>query len=299
MPALPAARRSAGAFALRLGSEGSTDVTILAGQVKGGSIYADVISETGPEPVEKKRLGPTMYENWTLPVGLIMSKELFEWLVASWGPHPPEKDGAVLGLDHELAVKTQAGFTASLITETSFPTLDAASKEIGHVTIRVQPAAIQLMAGSGKVSLYGVKQKLWCLSNFRLEIEGLDCTHVSRIESFTVWREVEIDSQEAGPPNLVPGRIEFPNLRITLAQAWAETWYDWHKQFVVDGHNDEGFERAGALSFLSTDLKAELSRIELHHLGIVRLAPAEDQPMLVTAELYCEEMALAQPGGGP
>ncbi len=246
---------------------------MLAGQVKGGSIYADVISETGPEPVEKKRLGPTMYENWTLPVGLIMSKELFEWLVASWGPHPPERDGAVLGLDYELAVKTQAGFTASLITETSFPTLDAASKEVGHVTIRVQPAAIQLMAGSGKVSLYGVKQKLWRLSNFRLEIEGLDCTHVSRIESFTVRREV--------------------------AQAWAETWYDWHKQFVVDGHNEEGFERDGALSFLSTDLKAELSRIELHHLGIVRLAPAEEQPMLVTAELYCEEMALVQPGGGP
>jgi hypothetical protein len=299
VPAARTARGAAGHFALRLGSGEPADITVLAGKVAGGSIYADVIVETdGTEPVAKKHLGPTKYEGFALSVGLVMSKELFEWLRASWGLQPPEKDGAVLALDHQLTVKAVAGFTDSLVTETTFPALDAASKSAGHVIIRVQPAAIQFMPGSGKLSLVGTKQKLWRLSNFRLDIDGLDCKHVSRIESFTVRRDVLVEADETGVVNLVPRGMEFPNLRITLAQAFADTWYDWHEQFVVEGNNDEGFERDGALSFLSADLKAELTRIELHHLGIVRLVPAEDQPTRVTADLYCEEMVLVQPQSG-
>jgi hypothetical protein len=295
VPALPSARQPAGYFALSLGADASAGVTVLAGQAGGGSVYADVFSEIGPDSIARKHLGPALYESFVLPVGLVMSEELLEWVMASWAADPPEKDGAVLALDHQLHIKSQARFTASLITETSFPTLDAASKAKRNVTLRVQPAAIQLLGGSGTLSLLGAKQKLWLAANFRLEIGGLDCTHVRRIDSFTIRRALEIEPQEDGPPNLVPGRVEFPNLRITLGQAWAETWYDWHEQFVVDGHNDEGFEKTGTLSFLAADLQTELSRIELRHLGIVRLAPAEDEPLFVTAELYCEEMELVQP----
>jgi hypothetical protein len=300
----PSARVS-GSFALRLGGAESTDVTVLAARAGGGAVYADVISESGPEAFAKKHLGPTRYESFALPVGLVMSKQLFEWLAASWGPQPPEKNGAVLALDHQWAVKKQAGFTSSLITETNFPVLDSASKELGRLTIRVQPAAITLEPAGGKVSLLAVKQKLWRVANFRLEIEGLDCTHVSRIEAFTVRREVTIVEDGGGQIDLVPGHIEFPDLQITLSEAFADTWYDWHEQFVVDGHSGEGFERSGTLSFLSVDLKAELTRIELHHLGIMRLTAAEDQPASqiarLTADLYCEEMKLLDPqaGAGP
>jgi hypothetical protein len=268
-------------------------------------VYADVISESGPQAFAKKHLGPARYESFALPVGLVMSKQLFEWLAASWGPQPPEKDGAVLALDHQWAVKKQAGFASSLVTETSLPALDAASKELGRLTIRVQPASIVLEPGVGKVSLLAVKQKLWRVANFRLEIDGLDCTHVSRIEPFTVRREVTVVDDGTGHIDLLPGRIEFPNLQVTLSEAFADTWYDWHEQFVVEGHSGEGFERSGTLSFLSVDLTAELTTIELHHLGIVRLTAAEDQPATqiarLTAELYCEEMVLLDPqaGGGP
>jgi hypothetical protein len=298
-------RKPAGAFALRLGSGASSDVTVLAGAAAGGAVYADVIAETGPDLLTKKHLGHTRYESFELPVGLVMSEQLFAWLAASWGQQPPEQGGALLALDYQWNVKKEAVFSASLITETSFPALDAASKEAGRLTIRVQPATTVLQAGAGKVSLIATKQKLWRVSNFRLEIDGLDCTHVSRIEAFTVRRDVALAQDGAGPIDLVPSHVEFPNLRITLSEAFAATWYDWHEQFVVDGHNGEGFERSGSLSFLSVDLKTELTRIELRHLGIVRIAAAEDQPSSqigrVTAELYCEEMVLVDPqsGGGP
>jgi hypothetical protein len=298
--ALGTARSTNGQFALRLGDKASADVTVLAGTAAGGSVYADVISETDTAvAVSKKHLGPMRYESFALPVGLIMSNELFEWLGASWGPQPPLRDGAVLTLDGQMAVTRAAGFTDALVTETTFPTLDAASHEAGHLTVRVQPATIDLTDGSGKLSLFAAKQKLWRTSNFRLEINGLDCKYVNRIESFAVRREVEIQSDGGGVINLVPGRVEFPDLLITLSLASAKTWFDWHEQFVVEGNNDEGFERGGALRFMSADLTAELARIELHHLGIVRLWPAKDQLARVTAELYCEEMVLVEPGDVP
>lgn len=305
MPPPILGRKPAGAFALRLGSGASSDVTVLAAAAAGGAVYADVIAETGPDLLTKKHLGQTRYESFELPVGLVMSEQLFEWLAASWGPQPPEQDGALLALDYQWNVKKEAVFSASLITETSFPVLDAASKDVGRLTIRMQPATTVLQAGAGKVSLFAMKQKLWRVSNFRLAIDGLDCKHVSRIEAFTVRRDVAVVQDGAGPIDLVPSHVEFPNLRITLSEAFAATWYDWHEQFVVDGNNGEGFERSGSLSFLSVDLKSELTRIDLRHLGIVRIAAAEDQPASqigrVTAELYCEEMVLVDPqsGGGP
>ena len=95
----------------------------------------------------------------------------------------------------------------------------------------------------------------------------------------------------------MPGEVEFPNLRVTLTQATAQTWYEWHQEFVVEQNNGDEFERAGRLRFLAVDLKTELTRIELFQLGIVNVAPAPDQPGRITAELYCEQMTLAEPGG--
>ena len=270
-------------------------MTVLAGAATGGSIFAEVIGEAGPWPT-KKHLGPPKCESFALPVGLVMSDQLFAWLADSWGPAPPVKDGAVLALDYRLDVKTEAEFTGSLITETGFPALDAASKATGHVTVRLQPTSVEVEPGSGKLPITASKQKLWRLSNFRLEIDGLDCTHVSRIEPFEVRRAVEIELSSTGSPSLVPGEVDFPNLRVTLSQSTAQSWYGWHQQFVVDQNNSEEFERAGRLRFLAVDLQTELTRIELSQVGIVRVAPAQDQPGRVTAELYCEQMTLAEPG---
>jgi hypothetical protein len=173
-----------------------------------------------------------------------------------------------------------------LITETMIPALDAASKDAGYLTVRFQPEAIDVNPGGAKLSFVGPKPKLWRTSNFRLEIDGLDCTKVSNIDSFSVKREAS--------------KTQFPNLAITLSEASAQTWSDWHESFVVNGNNDQSFEKSGALRFLAIDLKTELSRIDLNHLGIFRLARTmggSSQVARVTGELYCEEMVLRQPGG--
>jgi hypothetical protein len=291
-----------GHFVLRLGTGNIADITLLK-DIEGGNPYADVISELSAGlHFAKKHVGAPKYEELALTVGLSFSQGLFDWVSGSWGPHPEKKDGAVLTLDYNLNIKTEAEFSGALITETTVPPLDAVSKkEVGYLTVRLQPQLFDVSKDTGKLSLVAAKQKFWRTSNFRLQIDGLDCTKVQRIDSFTVKREITVVSSGGGGVTLIPGKVEFPNLRITISEVSAQSWFDWHESFVINGNNTDSFERNGSLSFLSIDLKKELSRIDLHHLGIVRVAPAKGegsgQIACVTAELYCEEMLLSQGGG--
>ena len=297
MPARRTDPPGLGQFALRLGVGPGQDITLLA-QPSGGAVFADVIAEADASaPVLKKHLGTAKYEDLVLPIGSVMSSALLGWLASSWGSEPQPQDGSVLALDQHLTIRSETAFTGGLIAETAFPALDAANKDLGRVVITIVPATVQTAGGAGALSFASIKQKLWHSAHFRLELADLDCNAVSRIDPFTVRRRVESVVSGSGGTEVVPGLIEFPNLTVTLAQAHATTWSDWHHDFVVLGNNDDSFEREGALVFLSPDLKSELSRIELHHVGIVRLAPTPGQPTRVSAELYCEEMTLT--GGVP
>jgi hypothetical protein len=60
----------------------------------------------------------------------------------------------------------------------------------------------------------------------------------------------------------------------TLTEASAQTWLDWHEDFLVKGNNDSAHERNGKLSFLSPDYQHVLGEVRLFNLGIFRLEPA-------------------------
>jgi hypothetical protein len=284
-----------GHFALRLDANNTSAITLLADS-EGGRVYADVVSvfEAGLH-FARKHLGAPRYEPFAIPVGAAASQELFDWLAGSWGPSPEKRDGAILSVAPNFNIKSEAEFTGALVVETAIPALDAASKNAGHLTVRFQPEFVGMKPGSGKLSMAAAKQKLWRTSNFVLEIDALDCTKVSRIDAFTVTRNVNVVSSGSGDITLVPDKVEFPNLTITFAASSAQTWFDWHKSFVIDGNNSNTFERNGTIRLLSIDFKTELSRIDLHHLGIIRVGAVTSDGGVtrVAAELYCEEMVLA------
>jgi len=300
---LAVASRIALHFALRLGAGNTADVTLLPRAIEGGNVYADVISVlSGGEHFAHKHLGPPKYEDLILQVGLAISDEFFDWVAGSWGPQPTKKSGAVLGLDFNFNIKSERAFAGVLIAEVTIPALDAASKETGFLTLRLQPEFIELNQGAGKLSLVTAKQKLWRTANFRLNIAGLDCTKVSKIESFSVKREITVVTSGTGEITITAGKVEFPNLSITLSELSAQSWFEWHHSFVVDGNNGDGFEKEGSLRFLAVDGMTELSRIDLHNLGIIKVAPTKAGGNAighVTADLYCERMELKRTGGNP
>ena len=294
----------ASSIALRL-DEPKPGTTAIVHAASGGGITADVVSHaSGNEHFARKQLGPVRYEDISVQVGSSMPSALFDWIAASWGATPKPRNGAIVRSDSTFSIRAERVFTGALIAETAFPALDAASSETGRLTIRMTPASTlpdTSPGGTLQPSFGKGVAKLWLASHFRLQVDGLDCTKVSRIEPFAVRRPIETVQGRGG--GLRAGTVEFPNLRVTVAASSAASWFDWHRDFVVDGNNGDTFERAGRISLLSPNL-TELARVELSGLGIFGLStdpptggPA-DSIARVRADLYCERMAL-KPGGAP
>ncbi len=290
--------------ALRLDAPPEDAVTFLHGS-SGGSIWADVISQiSAGEDFARKQLGAPRYDAFSVQVGLTIPALLFDWIAASWKSDPPRHDGALLLCNQNLAVQEERGFQSALLAVTAFPALDAASKELAYVTLWLAPRSIlsdKKVQGAGPVA-FAPKQKLWLASNFRIQIEGLDCTHVSRIEPFSIRRKIEVVTAAGGGAELIPGPVDFPNLRITMSAAHAASWLAWHEDFVLKGHNTAAFEKSGSISLLTPNLQTELTRLELEGLGIFRITSEEmDVGRIVPrviADVYCEQMRLV-PGGSP
>jgi hypothetical protein len=270
--------------------------------VEGGDAYGEVVTESaGGTYFQKKHIGSVRYSDVEMELGWSLTKPIYEWIAASWEMNYARKDGKLVALDYNMTATSEREFFNALITETTIPACDAASKEPAYLTVRFQPEYTRSKKPSTRrfaATAFGKDARMWLPSNFRLEIPGLDCSKVSRVDSFTVKQPVQQEAIGDGRDYaLEPGRIVFPDLKITLPERSVESWAAWHQDFVVNGRNDEGHEKGGRLVFLSADRKQELADVTFFNLGIYSLKKESDQAgadaiRRYTAALYCEKMEL-------
>jgi hypothetical protein len=265
--------------------------------VDGGGIRADVIEEPGKLGIfTKKHIGQPKYEDIQLTIGFGMARDIYDWIEASWKQNYARKDGTVVVTDATLQAKSEREFFHALIAEVTLPALDGSSKDAAFLTLKFSPEYTREAKVSGKLtSPKTPAQKQFVASNFRLELDGIDCSKVSKIDSFTVQQSLVAD--DIGDPRDIPkqpGRLEFPNLRVTVAEAGAATWTAWFEDFVMKGNNDDAHEKSGAVVFMAPNRKDELGRVILHNVGIfaLRHEAATEKVSRVVAELYCEQMEL-------
>ena len=312
-PAAPAATSStaqaatasrgyaAGRFALTLGGVAAGNLR----SVEGGAATSDVVVErAGPDGIAAKHLGGVRFEEISVVTDL-SATTLIDWVAASWKNGFQRKNGSIQTANFDNTIVAEREFTDALVTETTLPTLDAGSKDAGHITVKLAPESTRLTSPSGKMTASaGKATKSWSLSSFRFEMAGLDGSRVIKIDSFTV-RQAPTNAAvgESRDSEKAPGTIQFPNLRISLATSSASTWQDWHEAFVVKGNNGADQERAGAIVYLDAATRAELGRVNLSGCGIYRLTPeavtaGADAVQRMVAELYCERMELSVKGAG-
>jgi phage tail-like protein len=292
----------AGNFFLNLDGQNCGSVKSVAG---GGAIADVVNEEMGADHVVRKHLGQVKYEELVIDFGFAMKAPLYDWIAKSWEMNYQRKNGSIVGCDYKLEAKTEREFVGALITETTFPVLDASSKQAANISLKVAPELTRAKKPSGKGEAPAAKspQKVAMQSNFRLEIAGLEASKVNKIDAFSVKQSVTEDAAgERREPQKEPGKLEFPNLKITLSQSHAQSWFDWFEDFVVKGNCSEDKEKTGTIFFLAPNFKDTVASIELQNLGIFKLSedPVEahsEQIKRVTAELYCERMKFHPPGG--
>lgn len=288
---------SAGAFALEL--QGAP-VGFLHG-ASGGDAKATTVIGGGSGGFADKHPGQLQYSDLLLEVGTGMEPAVYAWIASAWEGKSTRMSGAVVLADYNFQVMARREFHDALLAETALPALDASSKDAAYITLRLAPASVRASKGGGSVpSALATKQRPWLASNFRLEIPGLDCTRVRRIEPFRVGTKIATDLRGADlRGSAEPGALQVSDLVVTLPEAYADTWQDWMQSFLVDGKSDE--EKSGDLVLLGTDLQSEVARVHLSGLGIISAThpPVETAGAIrnVVFTLYCERATLEWKGG--
>jgi hypothetical protein len=258
--------------------------------VTGGGIAAEVISEpAGPSYFVKKHVGQPKYENLSFSVGTSIGKNVAAWVTASWNMSYQKKD-LVFGVPGRTLSLNQ-----SLIVAVTVPTLDKASREEAKLRITVAPELIREHAAGASSAPLDLAKATWLASGFRFRLSGIPdaaANAVSRIESFTVKQStVTDDIGDARDYMKEPGKLEFPNLIVTIPAASGAAFKAWHQDFVVQGKNDETKEKSGTIEFIRSDGTVSCT-IALFNVGIFGLTPRDG---VFVADLYVERMTFAVP----
>ena len=226
--------------------------------------------------------------NGSCNFGFGMGMDFDRWVVDMVGQNSSPKDGTLLTTDVNRNVTSARAFQHALITELTIPTCDAQSRTPGSLALSFTAGTATDVVPAGTVTSPATQQKAWLTSNFRLEINGLDCTKVSKIETITITSHgFNADRQPL---------IQYPNLAITFAASTLSSWKTWFDAFMVSGTG----QKFGSLALLASDL-TELAVLRFHNVGIFRLDPepesaSADAVVRARAELHVNTMSFSKLG---
>ena len=145
----------------------------------GGNAYAEVTSQRGGGLYyPHKTLAPYRYAPMDMELGPGMQPRIYEAIASAWKGEFRSLSGSVVD------GATERQFRDALLVATTCPTLDAAAKAAGYLTVSMAPESTR-DAAAGKAPAPPA-QKPWLTSSFSLSLDGIDTSRVTRIESFAV-----------------------------------------------------------------------------------------------------------------
>jgi len=269
--------------------------------VSGGDITAEVYeSKLGAHNVVAKNITTVKYDEITIEGTPAQSGILADWIAASWNGDYQKKDIEVAIADANGNIQMTKTLHGCLLTSVKISACDASSKDNGKWTIKAKPDFSRISIGGGgkvKGDLGKNVAKNWLCSNFRLVIDGLDCTHTGKVQELE-WSQKLADAPAGEQREYVnvPASVSWPSLKWeVLAHSGAKTHYDWFKSFVIEGKCGPGDERGGELTMLSADHKRELGSVIFHNLGITKfkysdVKAGDEKAQKCEMEAYCEKM---------
>jgi phage tail-like protein len=240
------------------------------------------------------------YETISVTAGADMPRPLANWMIDTLNLKYSRKNGAVLGLDYNFKEVTRRSFFNGLLTEVVFPELDAASKEPAYITLKISPeyTRVSTTSGATMTAAEAPTIKKAVSSNFRVTIDGLDMSHVTKVEAIDVKMKVASASVgEQRDYEKLPANLEFPNIVFYIAEDHSDSIAKWHEDFVVNGHNTQDKEKNGRIDVLAANLQQIIYSLELKNLGMTRFTAepmaSDDKARRVRVEMYVEQVRFA------
>jgi hypothetical protein len=239
---------------------------------EGGWAKRNAVDEqVGANNLRIKHVTTAEIDPITLEVGMAQSDFLLQWIANSWKRSFARHDGQVVHADFNYRAQFTHEFKGALIEETAFPTLDAASKDLLYLKVKLRAETANYVLQSGE-KITGTQKglaKLWSANAFRLRVDGLDTSKVSKIDGFSVKQGIkQVSAGIDTMPQLEPTKIDFPDLKVHMSLHHAGPVLDWYKTVVVKGIADPDGTRNGAIEFLAPNRSDVLFAVDLYDVGI-------------------------------
>ena len=291
---------TAGHFELQLDGK---PTTAYLKSVDGGYMRHAVVDEPiGPNNLRIKHSSVADIDPISFDFGLSGANSVLQWIQASWNKDYGRRSGQITHANFNMQPTLEHQFSDALITETTFPALDGASKEAAYVKVKFQPEQVNITKASSKTPLkatMGAKQKLWLCSGFRLHIDGVEgMEYANKIESFTIKQSIKkLLTGMHRFPQIEPTKIDFPNISGTISLEYADGVLAWYDKYISKGIREGRGQKWGALEFLSPDRAKVLFRITLKEVGLTHASVSQstantDQIKRVKFELFVGKMEL-------
>ena len=295
-----AAERSyaAGRFALSVDGQFAGYVR----KVSGGTVKGEVVSHhLGTGNFQKKHLATISHEPLTMELDLSMGEPIWDWLKASMEQGHVMRD---LALDPESLYPAPIGreLYDAVVTRIEFPALDGSSKDPCYLTATVESPELRYRFDGGSARGADARAgKKWLCSNFRFELGSLPADGVSRVEAITFTQALPEDRAGARRLGGEQAVAEVSNIKLTVSADDFDAWFDWFHAFVIEGRSTDLDEVTGSIELLDPAM-GTLGRLELHHVGIVRIGMPEapsnrEEVARFEVELYVESIAFEYLGG--
>lgn len=270
----------------------------------GLAMEADIATnDCGPDNMQKKYVTNFKWTGGKASVGMGMGRGMYEWIKLSFDKGHQKRSGQFTSADFDYKAQSVIEFYDALITGVTVPKLSADSKDACYFDVEFEPERVKWSKGGGKVigATIGQKQKQWSCNNYRIEIGKLPCMNVSSIDSFTWKCAIAADPQGWGnEPTKCAAKVTTPDMKLGISYLDHQEWADAVRSWFIDGNRQEDNEMDGSIIFLGPDLKKELGRIDLKHLGFKKFSDDDveansEKIKKFNVELYCEGMAFKMP----
>jgi hypothetical protein len=291
MPASPRSThpRFAGKALLRVGDTPAASVESYCG----GEPFAEVVDEPGGLlPYAKKHIGAVRFADLEAQVAMDAHPALFRWIRDTWFGNPARDRVALDVLNAGSSEARSLELAQPRIREVVLPALDSVARDKRFLSLRIAPRGVQRIPRANPPALERTERD-FLAHNFSVAIDGMDCAGVLSVDS------ISVQTQLPEPGGKRRALLIFPHIHLHVDDDRAEPFREWFEDFIIRGNNDDDKERAGTITYLDPFLTDPLAVLQLHHVGIFRVAEEPQGPTgprRVRVDLYCERMELTASG---
>ncbi len=242
--------------------------------------------KTGVANITKKAIANVSYDDCKFSVAMSMSKNLQDWIQASFDQKHEYRDCALLAADFHYNETRRINMHQCLIKEVKFSDLDAASKDASYCDVTIQPELLNFAKGGGGSinTATGSRMKDWLCANFKIDVSGLeDATpFVSKVSLATFTQKTALDQVgHLKIPSLVPTSVDLGEITVTFGSGpegkvedkllqMADKWF-------IQGELVEENHIPITVHYFKPNMKDELGTINYGGCGLLSVKPAKSE----------------------